>query len=216
LNLFKLQICLLALAISPYSTAQENCDLRKSDSGILVYLCDPQIDNFKTIKVELEVPATLSQYAAMVLDVDHYREWHYKSIDPQLLDRVSPTEYYYYLQVESPWPVSNRDMIWHLKLRQDSVTKVVTVKLIEMPNYIPEKEGVVRLPQAHSLLTVTPIDKTHVRVNYIINVDPGGDIPAWIANMFAAQAPWQTYNSFRERIKAQGEDRISAPFIEDY
>jgi START domain-containing protein len=216
LRYFYLYICLLALAVSNFGFAQENCDLRKSDDGILVYLCEPEIGNFKTIKVELEVPATLSQYAALVLDVDSYEDWQYKSIDPRLVDRVSETEYYYYLQVQSPWPIDNRDMIWHLTMQQNPVTKVVTVELVEMPDYIPKTEGVVRIPQAHSTLTVTPIDKTNVQVQYIINVDPGGDIPAWIANMFAAMAPWHTYNNFRERIKAQGENRITVPFIKDF
>ena len=74
----------------------------------------------------------------------------------------------------------------------------------------------VRIPKAIATLTVTPIDKTNVHVHYIIDVDPGGAIPAWVTNMFAAQAPWHTYNNLRERIIAQGEERITVPYFEDY
>ena len=206
-----------ALLILPHlGLSQANCNLRKDTDGIKVYLCDSEISNFKTIMVDLEVPATLSQYAAAVLDIENYYQWQYKAIKPRQVGQISKTELYYYSEVETPWPISNRDMIWHLKLSQDSITKVLTVHLVETPGYLPEVEDVVRVPKAHSILTVTPIDKTNVRVHYSIDVDPGGEVPAWISNMFAAQAPWQTYNTFRERIIAQGENRVTVSFIEDF
>lgn len=198
------------------SVAQTNCDLKKDDGGILVTLCDSEISNFKTIIVELDVPATLSQYAATVLDVSQYHEWQFKAIGPRLVEQISDTELYYYSEVQTPWPTSNRDMVWHLTMRQDPQTKVIVSVLVAKPDYIPKVDGVVRIPQAIATLTITPIDKTNVHIHYIIDVDPGGVVPAWITNMFAAQAPWHTYNNLRERIIAQGKNRISVPFIEDY
>jgi hypothetical protein len=216
LNYTKISIWLLSILLSHTGVSQANCNLRKDDDGIKVYLCDSEIGNFKTIVVELDVPATLSQYAALVLDVDSYHEWQYKAIGPKLVGQISETELYYYSEVQTPWPTDNRDMIWHMDMQQDPVTKIIVVDLVEIPDYIPRVKGVVRIPNAHSTLTISPIDKTNVFVHYIIDVDPGGSVPAWIANMFAAQAPWHTYNNVRERIKSQGEKRISVPFIEDY
>lgn len=213
---FKLCIWIFSLLLSHAGVSQNNCNLKKDDDGILVYLCDSEISNFKTIIVELDVPATLSQYAAMVLDIKQYHKWQYKSIDPRLVGQISNTELYYYSEVQTPWPTSNRDMIWHLNMYQDPSTKVMVLDLVAVPDYLPEVKGVVRVPQAHSVLTVTPIDKGNVHVHYKIDVDPGGSIPAWVTNMFAALAPWHTYNDLRERIKAQGKDRVTVSFIEDY
>ena len=207
----------LALSLISFNVkSQENCNLKKDNDGIKVYLCDSELSNFRTIVVELDMPATLSQYAAHVLAVENYKYWHYKSIEPSLLDKISDTEIYYYSEVEAPWPVDNRDFIFHLQMSQDSITKILKVELTEMPDYIPHKEGIVRVPEGHAVLKVTPIDKANVHVSYIIDLNPGGDIPAWVANMFAAKAPWQTYNEFRKRIIAQGENRITVPFIQDY
>lgn len=209
-------IWIILLLLSNIGLSQSNCDLKKDTNGIKVYLCDSEDSKFKTIIAELDVPATLSQYAAMVLNVDKYHEWQYKAVNPRLVGQINDMELYYYSEVQTPWPTSNRDMIWHMKMRQDSITKVLVVELVEMPDHLPEVDDVVRIPKAHSVLTITPIDKTNVRVHYIIDVDPGGEVPAWITNMFAAQAPWQTYNSFREQIITQGDDRITVPFIEDF
>ena len=202
--------------LSHASVSQTNCELRKDDDDIKVFLCDSKISNFKTIVVELDVPATLSQYAALVMDIDSYHEWQYKAIGARLVGQVNETDLYYYLEIDTPWPTDNRDMIWHLIMNQDPVTKVVVVDLEEIPDYIPKVDGVVRIPKANSTLTISPIDKTNVRVHYIIDVDPGGAAPAWLVNMFAAQTPWNTYNNLRERLKAQGENRISVPYIEDF
>ena len=213
---FKHSFWFFALLIPLAAISQSNCDLKKDDDGILVSLCDSELSNFKTIVVELEVPATLSQYAAMVLDVEQYHKWQYKAVDPRLVGQANNTELYYYSQVQTPWPTSNRDMIWHMNMRQNPQTKVIVSKLVAKAEYIPKVDGIVRIPEANATLTITPIDKTNVRVHYIIDVDPGGAVPAWIANMFAAQAPWHTFNNLRERIKAQGENRITVPYIEDY
>ena len=213
---YVLSFGLILSLISLDARSQEGCDLKKDADGIQVYLCDSDLSNFRTIIVELDMPATMSQYAAHVLAVENYKYWHYKSIEPYLLDKVSDTEIYYYSEVETPWPVDNRDLIFHLQMSQNSLTKILTVKLTIMPDYIPHKDGVVRLPQGNAVLKVTPIDKNNVHIRYIIDLNPGGAIPAWVANMFAAKAPWQTYYDFRERIIAQGENRITVPFIQDY
>jgi len=216
MNKYVLSFGLIFSLFSLTARSQENCNLRRDGGGIKVYLCDSKLSDFKSIIVELDMPATLSQYAAHVFAIENYKFWHYKAIEPYLINQVSDTELYYYSEVEAPWPVDNRDFIFHINMSQDSITKVLTMSLTAMPDYLPKKEGVVRLSQGSAVLKVTPIDKNNLHVKYIIDLNPGGDIPAWIANMFAAKAPWETYNNFRNRIIAQGKNRITVPFIMDY
>ena len=206
---------LVVLLVWP-AYAQDNCDLRKDSEGVKVYLCTNNNSNFKTIIVELEVPATLAQYTALVLDVEQYQKWQSKVREQKILDYVSPTEFYYYSAVQTPWPTLDRDYVFHLKLIQDPVTKELRMTLEEIPDYIPTKEDIVRLPFAKSELTVTPITSTQVKVRYVLDVDPGGEVPAWLVNIFAANTPWNTYVNFRKLIKAQGENRIEVGFIENY
>jgi len=196
--------------------AQTNCVLRKSEDSIFVYTCDATNSAFKAIKVEFKLNATLSQYAATVLRADEYKLWHYKAINPHMVQRMNQTEFYYYTQIRIPWPISNRDMIWRLKLSQDSISKVLTVTLRNSPDFLPKNNGIVRIPTGHSTLTVTPLSPDLVKVNYYIEIDPGGSVPAWLANMFIAQAPWQTFKNLKDRILSQGSRRVTTPLIKDY
>ena len=216
MNKYFLLLSIIFSTLSLDGYGQVNCSLKKDDENIKVYLCDSDISDFKTIMVTLEMPATISQYAALALDVEKYKKWQYKVFDQHILKRTSDTEFIYYSAVDTPWPTTNRDMIFHMQLKQDSITKELSVKLTALPDYLEPSSSFVRIQQCYSMLTVTPIDKNHVKVHYIIDIDPGGVVPAWIANLFAAQAPWQTYYNFRQEIISQGEDRITVPFIKDY
>lgn len=209
-------IIFYSLLSSSQSFSQENCILRKDSEGVKVSLCQNGESNFKTIIVDLDVPATLAQYAALVLNIDNYFTWQYKVSEQKVLKQISKNELFYYSKVETPWPASNRDFIFHLKLEQEPNAKTLHMYLTAEPDYLPKKEGIVRVPFANSHLTVTPINAENVHVNYVLDIDPGGEVPAWIINMFAANAPWQTYVNFRNQIIDQGNNRTEVDFIKNF
>lgn len=204
------------LFLTEVSYAQEGCHLKKNEDGIKVYLCETEGSAFKTIKVQFEAEATLIEYAAGLLDVSTYKYWQHNILNPHIIKQINDKEFIYYSEVDTPWPISHRDLIFHLKMDQDSVSQTLFVSLTQLPNYIPEKEGIVRIPKAESLLEVTPIDESRVEVNYVIHVDPGGDVPAFLANMFAAQTPWQTFKNYRERLNSLKNENAYVPFIKNY
>ena len=211
-----LLIHFLLISILSTSFGQENCSLRKDQDGIKVYLCETEGSSFKTIKVQFEAKGTLKTYASGVLNMEGYKEWQNSILNIYMLARINELELIYYSEVDTPWPVSNRDLIFHLKMNQDSITKTLTVSLEQLPTYISPKEGIVRIPKAESILTLVPLDATYVKVNYTLNVNPGGEVPAFIANMFAAQTPWQTFSNFRDRLHAENFSKVDVSFISNF
>jgi len=206
----------LVVAFSNDLFSQQNCDLKKDEAGIQVFLCETEDSPFKTINVNFIAKATLKEYAAGVLDIANYPKWQANILDPHVLINKSPSELIYYCEVDTPWPIDQRDLIFELKMSQDPATKVLTVTLKQLPDFIPKKDDIVRIPKAQSILTVTPLDEANVNVNYNIHVDIGGEIPAIIANLFAAQTPWQTFFNYRKRLadgKISGDEIL---FVENY
>ncbi|MCB0494522.1 MAG: hypothetical protein KDC79_00175 [Cyclobacteriaceae bacterium] len=195
---------------------QEGCQLKKDGDGIKVWLCETNNSAFKTIKVEFEAEATLKEYAAGLLDIESYKYWQHNIIEPRILKTINEKELIYYSEVDTPWPISNRDLIFYLKMWQDSISLVLKVSLEQLPNYLPVKDGIVRIPEAESLLTVAPINDHRVKVTYVLHVDPGGEVPAFLANMFASQTPWQTFKNYRDRLESGNTTKIPIPFIRNY
>src|ERR1700748_2861134 len=153
-----LTILLLVLKITG-SYAQTDWKLKKEKDGIKVYISPISDSKFKAIKVECEMNASASQLVKALLDIKNCTEWvdHTKSCT--LLKQVSPSELYYYSEVNIPWPAQNRDFVAHLIVHQDPVTKVVTVDGPAVNGFVPIKDGIVRVHSSKGLWIITPLKK---------------------------------------------------------
>jgi hypothetical protein len=122
---------------------------------------------------------------------------------------------YYYMETIVPWPASNRDGVVCFKYTQDSITKVVTVASVNIPNILPEMDGIVRVPQLKAFWKFTPKPDGTVDAEYQINVNPGGNVPAWIVNMFAIDGPYQSITSMKKLLLQSKYRTAKFDFIED-
>jgi hypothetical protein len=196
-----LPFIIFLFGLSHSGVGQEKWDLRSDKDSIYIYTRSLPDSKFKAIKVECELSATLSQLVAVLLDVNRGAEWVYSTKSSVLLKQVSPSEIYYYSEVDVPWPASNRDFIARLKVVQDSATKVVTVYGPTYPDYLPAKKGIVRVPRAEGKWVITPVGRKRIKVMYTLNTDPGGDIPAWLINLFATKGPSESFRNLRVQLR---------------
>ena len=195
--------------------AQTDWNLKNEKNGIKVYSSRVSNSKFKAIKVECELNATASQLVEVLLDIKACPEWldHTKSCT--LIKQVSPSELYYYSEVSIPWPVQNRDFVAHLVVHQNPETKVVTMDGPAVAGFVPIKEGIVRVHSSRSLWIITPLKKSLVKVVYTLQVDPGGDVPAWLVNLLATQGPMKSFEGLIAQLKKPAYQNASLSFIKD-
>jgi hypothetical protein len=122
---------------------------------------------------------------------------------------------YYYSEVNIPWPVSNRDFIAQLKAVQDPHTRVVTIYGPTLPDYLPIKKDIVRVAQAEGKWVITPTTKNHIKVEYTLRMDPGGNIPPWLINLFATKGPYESFKNLTIQIQKPAYVNAHLPFITD-
>ena len=189
--------------------------LKIEKQGIAVYTRVLPDSKFKAIRVKLELETSLSRMVAVLLDVNAAVDWVYATKSAVLLKQVSPSEVFYYSEINIPWPFSNRDFIAQLKVRQDSLTKVVTVNGPTVPDYLPEKKGIVRVSRSEGKWVITPIGKGRIRVEYTLWTDPGGDLPAWLFNLFVTDGPMESFVKLKEQLKKPEYGRVRFSFIVD-
>ncbi len=194
---------------------QENWELKSKKEGISIFTRIFPDSRFKAVKVECELEATLSQLVAVILDVNTGAQWVYSTKSSVLLKQVSPSELYYYSEVNIPWPISNRDFIAQLKVVQDARTRVVTVNGPTLPNYLPVKKDIVRVAQAEGKWVITPTAKNHINVEYTLRMDPGGNIPPWLINLFATKGPYESFKNLKIQIRKPAYANAHLPFITD-
>ena len=113
-----------------------------------------------------------------------------------------------------PFPIANRDAVIHLRITQ-AANGVITVIAKAVKGYVPEKEGIVRLPMSHALWTVTPLPDNKLFIEYVANAHPGGSVPGWVANMFVTKGPYETFVSLRKELNNPAYRNASFSFIKD-
>ena len=198
-----------------FGMAQSDWKLKTESSGIKIFMAPVATSRVKALKVECSFNATTAQMVAVILDLDACSEWVYHSKSNILLKRISPAELYYYSEVDIPWPASNRDFIAHLIVSQDKKSKVVTVDAPCVPDLVPEKKDIVRIRQSSGRWTIIPVNKTQVKIEYVLVVDPGGSIPAWIVNMFAAKGPMESFKKLKLQLEKPVYKNAHFDFIKE-
>jgi len=189
------------LVLSSYHTvAQNEWKLKTEKDGVKVYQKEVQDSKIKALKVICEYASTPAIILAVIMDVENGTDWIYHTKSCKLIKQVSPLELYYYSEIALPWPLENRDFVAHLTATVDKRSNVVTVHGPVVPGHVAERKGIVRIRHSKGDWVITPIEKKAIRVEYTIHVDPGGNLPAWLINMFAAEGPIQSFKKLKDML----------------
>jgi len=138
---------------------------------------------------------------AVLNNVSGQKDWVYHNKVSSIIKQINPHELYYYTETSLPWPMSNRDAIVHLKMDKDSLNRFLKITAVSVPDYISEKSGKVRVTKSNVSWNVTmPTTKT-ISIAYIFEAEPGGNLPAWVANMFVDKGPYESFKKLGEILK---------------
>lgn len=186
------------------AAGQENWTLASAKEGISIYTRPMASSKVKAIRVVCQLQATPVQLLAAIMDIKSCGEWVYHSKKNELIRQHSPLDLIYYSEVAVPWPAENRDYVVHIQAEQNPKTKVITVNSPCVPGYVPEQPHIVRISHSVGRWVITPAGKDQVNAEYVLEVDPMGNIPAWLTNMFATKGPLETFRKLKVQVqKAQ-------------
>lgn len=209
-----LTFILLFIGFNPV-VAQDKWSLSVNREGIQVYTRPIENSKIKAIKVVTNLQAASSQVVAAILDIQTCNEWVYHSTENVLIKQISPLELIYYSRVDVPWPVEDRDYVVHIEVEQDPGTKVITVNSPCIPGYVAEKKDIVRISHTVGKWTITPLGKNQVRAEYMLEVDPMGNIPAWLTNLFATKGPLETFRNLKVHVQKEVYKKAHFKMISD-
>ncbi len=181
--------------------------LRKDTDGIKVYTRLSKNSNRKELKTVTRYQTTLPHLVKLVGEKENYPKWVYGCSKSYLLKKINENETYHYQETGTPWPLSNRDMIIHTVVSQDSVSKVTTITSHGVPGYLPPVENVVRIPAFNAYWKFTPLEQNFIEVEYFMSLDPGGDIPDWVVNLAVSEGPVKTLNNMKATLTRQYKNR---------
>ncbi|MEO7924848.1 MAG: START domain-containing protein [Chitinophagaceae bacterium] len=182
-------------------SGQYNWKLEKDKEGIKVFTSDVAHSPFKAIKVECTLKGSYTKLLTILGRVSDFSDWIYNTKLTKMVKQINANDFTYYSETHLPWPMANRDVVIRVRVKTDSLPNFLTIAGNDESNEVIEIPGKVRVKHYKSYWKVTAPAPGSIRIFYILELDPGGSIPAWIANMFADKGPYGTFANLAEQLK---------------
>jgi hypothetical protein len=179
--------------------AQGNWKLTRNHDGIKVYQSDGS--GFKNIKVECDLPGTYESFTKVLSNVGGFKNWVYANKGAYILKRQDANDYHYYSETAIPWPLQNRDAVVHARIERDPQGRWLKLTETSETGSVPPQSGKVRVTRSAISWIVTQPTPGLLHIVYLFQAEPGGAIPAWIANAFADKGPYESFKKLAVLLK---------------
>ena len=196
----KLFISLLLLLPFAYSYGQGAWVLSKQENGIKIYSRHSEHSKFDDIKVETDFTGNVSQMASILTDVEKYPQWAYATKTCKLVKKTNNNDFIYYSEIDVPWPSTDRDLYAHCKITLNRDTHSFKLIAEAIKDYAPEKKDIIRIGLSKGIWNVTTVSNKMIHVEYTLELDPGGTVPAWLLNLFSTKGPMETFASLKKKM----------------
>ncbi|MCW5922411.1 MAG: hypothetical protein KIS77_08710 [Saprospiraceae bacterium] len=193
---------LLALLLSVTGLyAQKNWVFQKEKEGVKVY--KRKVDDGYELKLVAVFNAAPAAMLALFNNVAEYPKWGYRVAHSELLKRVSATEFYYYSRFSFPWPLEDRDVVMRTTITTDAKTNAITLSSHAVPDFIPEKQGIVRVKKANVTWKLSAQTSTSMEGEYYLSTHPGGILPDWTVNLANDTGPIETVQKMKKLLSEE-------------
>jgi len=212
INLHKYCIFFFLLFLSQLR-GQEQWDLVKEDEGIKVFTRTNEVMSFKEFKASAIVNGKVNEFVSVLYDVNGLATWGHNISEARLLERPNDTIQIYYAVAKAPWPYKNRDGIYKNIFSWDAVNRTLTVKISMLEDNRELSDKFVRM-DGYGYWKVKEISANEIQIDFQMQVDPGGSIKAWMANMFVTDSPFYTMKGIRDAMRLKQYQGKSYPFLD--
>lgn len=206
-------IALLALLFSAFANAADSTELKVDQrqwklvserDGIKVYMAHSDESRVKTFRGVMDVEIDdIYSLPALADDYEFYSRWLYLISELSEVRKRTAQDRDVLVRTRLPWPVADRDAGLALVFHQDPKTLSFGYALKARAGIIPVNDKYVRIPEMVGHFNVTPLGGKKVRIDFEVLLDPGGYIPAFLANFILKDIPYQSLQRFRRVINTE-------------
>ncbi len=181
------------------TTHSETWKLKKEKNDIKVYTREIENAELDAFKATTEIHTDMESMLAVFKDFEKYTDWVNDCKESFLIEKPEEEAFVYYIRFDTPWPISNRDVVAKLSITEQSPDRTL-IEITKVSNRIEEKHKVIRMPEfSASWLLERTGDK--VKVTHIGYADPGGRIPKWLANSSVIDGPIETITNLKNILQ---------------
>lgn len=185
-------LALFTLSLSFQLFAQNAWEFQKEERGFTVFTRTKTGSALKESKVTGKVKASLASFVSVFQDANNFIQFMPDCDESKLLKMQGDTLQIHYVFTDAPWPVDDRDGIYQFNYSYNADSNCVIIAFHALPEYFEIKQGNVRIKVSDGYWKFTESAVGVIDIEYALFANPGGNIPAWLANTAAVDMPLQT------------------------
>jgi hypothetical protein len=167
--------------------------------------------SLKAFKGVTEIEASLEKvYWVISNNNEAFRkEWVGRLETSKTLEIKTKHERITYGAFDLPWPISDRDYVYHVKATRKDKNIFIAIKST-LHDKAPKTVGV-RAHLNNSNYVLEPLGDNKTKVTVEIHTDPKGLLPAWLVNIIQKNWPVKTLNGIRKQTAKFSGEKVTLP-----
>lgn len=180
-------ISIACFVLFGFTLFTSNWEFKKEKNGIKVYTKKVEGSKYEKCKAVTTVKADLNAVYAFIKNPLNYKKFS-ERIESIEVIKETKDKILYYMKVDMPWPIYNRDGIYEITIKHKTDTEALFVNRAR-PELLPEQEGYIRIHLANTFYKLTKKENNNCQVHFEQHTDPNGDVPAWVSNYYLIDGP---------------------------
>jgi hypothetical protein len=167
------------------------------------------------------VESTLSGAVGIVMDTDHISEWAPYIGNILILDHTNQNgDFKLRLDVDFPFPLSNRDVVLAGRLYQHTDGTVSITNKVIKDSRAPVRDNFIRLDRYEGSWTFKSLPKTAAGKPQVEVINsgyayPSGLLPIFIVNMFVQEQPFQMLRNMQSQVKLAKYQKMTVEGVKE-
>lgn len=171
------------------------------ERGVLVSTREEPGVDLPRLRGQTSLEAGVLHLLAILLDDEHSTEWAKGADETLVLRRIDQHSQLVYAHSRQPWPVKDRDLVMKRTVEVLEPGKAYRVQLVCVPEEHARVANVVRVRRCETTFMLRAIDASHTQIDYRVQADPDGHIPAWLIRKASRSIPADTLRGLAKQVK---------------
>jgi hypothetical protein len=167
--------------------------------GITVY--EKDAGDFLAFRGEGYITTPIGKLLYVIEDPAHWKDWIENFDHGRILERKSPFHKVFYQAFDSPFPASDRDIVYEAKIRREAKTGKVIVDMRSVDHPKAPKTVGVRVKLKYTRYEITPMAGGRLHVTLETLSDPGGSLPGFLVNWAQRDYPIKLFQELRKQVR---------------
>ena len=197
-------INLILIACPLILVAGSDWELADNEEGVALYsrtVSGRAELQFKSVGL---VNQPLEAIGAVLSDIRSYARWFFKCIDAKKIsvENTSELNFYLYIAIDTPWPFSDRDVVFNTNVAIDyDLGKVIIKSTAVAEPLVSLKSGYVRITDSEHQWLLEKVSSQQTRITFINRTQAAGPFSNYISNPGTRDTTFHSLKNLIDRLK---------------